>query len=109
MRGVDGGVRWAGSLAFYRTARLFYVLSPFMAQRSALLRLSEIAVRDVVPFARGLIQRTRKVVDDLALRALGPDFEERSAIVRDRYERVGGDPFGFDPGFTKYPAMAGAA
>ncbi len=80
-----------------------------MAQRSALARISDVAVRDMVPFARGLIKKTREVVDDLALRALGPDWGERTAIVRERYDRMGGDPFGFDPEFTKLTAMGGAA
>lgn len=80
-----------------------------MSQRSALLRISDVAARDIVPFARQLVHKTRRVVDDLAARALGPDFEERTALVRERYERQGGDPFGYDPEFSKYPAMMGAA
>lgn len=80
-----------------------------MAQKSALARLSDVAVRDMVPFARGLIRKTRAVVDDLALRTLGPDFGQRTALVRERYDRMGGDPFGFDPDFTKYGAIGGAA
>ncbi|HVU05456.1 MAG TPA: lysophospholipid acyltransferase family protein [Polyangiaceae bacterium] len=80
-----------------------------MRQKSALVRLSDVALNDVMPFARRIVQKTRQVVDDLALRALGPDFEERSARVRSRYDDMGGDPFGLDLDFTKYPAMVGAA
>jgi 1-acyl-sn-glycerol-3-phosphate acyltransferase len=79
-----------------------------MNRQNALARISDVAVNDVFPLARHLIRRTRKVVDDLALRALGPDFEERAARVRARYEAMGGDPFGFDPDFTKYAAMLSA-
>ncbi len=51
------------------------------------------------------MRRTRRVVDELAIRTLGPDFEERAARVRARYEGMGGDPFGLDPEFTKYATM----
>jgi 1-acyl-sn-glycerol-3-phosphate acyltransferase len=79
-----------------------------MNRQTALTRLTDVAVNDVFPLARQVIARTRRVVDDLALRTFGPDFEERCARVRDRYERMGGDPFGFDPDFTKYTSMMAA-
>ncbi|HEX7668306.1 MAG TPA: lysophospholipid acyltransferase family protein [Polyangiaceae bacterium] len=79
-----------------------------MDPRTALVRLSDVAVRDVIPFARRIVRQTRRVVDDIAGRALGPDFEERMARIRARYERMGGDPFGLDPDFTKYTAMVAA-
>ena len=62
-----------------------------MNRQTALTRLTDVAVNDVFPLARQVIARTRRVVDDLALRTFGPDFEERCARVRDRYERMGGD------------------
>jgi len=79
-----------------------------MNRQNALLRLSDVAVKDVFPLARYVVKRTRQVVDDLALRALGPDFEERAARIRARYEAMGGDPFGLDPDFTKYASMVSA-
>lgn len=79
-----------------------------MSQRSTLVRLSDVAVNDVFPLARHLIQRTRRVMDDLAVRALGTDFEERCQRVRERYARLGGDPFGYDPDFSKYMSIIAA-
>jgi 1-acyl-sn-glycerol-3-phosphate acyltransferase len=79
-----------------------------MNRQSALLRLSDVAVNDLVPFAQKLLSKTRRVVDDLAQRTLGADFEERAARVRERYVRMGGDPFGLDPEFAKYMSMLSA-
>ena len=59
-----------------------------MNRQTALTRLADVAVNDVFPLARQVIARTRRVVDDLALRTFGPDFEERCARVRDRYEMM---------------------
>lgn len=80
-----------------------------MDPRTALTRLSDVAAHDVVPLAARLIRRTKRFVDDVALKTLGPDFEQRAARVRERYERMGGDPFGLDPDFTKYMSMMSAA
>jgi 1-acyl-sn-glycerol-3-phosphate acyltransferase len=79
-----------------------------MNRQSALVRLSDVAVNDVLPFARRLARQTRRVVDQLAVRTLGTDFEERYERIRARYEAMGGDPFGLDPAFTKYVAMSAA-
>jgi 1-acyl-sn-glycerol-3-phosphate acyltransferase len=79
-----------------------------MNRQSALVRLSDVAVKDVLPFARRLARQTRRVVDQLAVRTLGPDFGERFERVRARYDAMGGDPFGLDPDFTKYVAMSAA-
>ncbi len=76
-----------------------------MNRQSALVQISDVAARDVFPFARKLWKQTRRVVDELALRSLGPDFEERVERVRARYDKMGGDPFGLDPDFTKYVAV----
>jgi len=76
-----------------------------MNRQSALVQLSDVAARDVFPLARKLWKQTRRVVDELALRSLGPDFEERVERIRARYEQMGGDPFGLDPEFTKYVAI----
>ena len=79
-----------------------------MNPERAMSRLSDVAVNDVFPLARRIFRSTRRVVDDLAGRALGPDFEERSERVRQRYASMGGDPFGLDADFTKYTSMVGA-
>src|SRR5690242_15011954 len=79
-----------------------------MNRQSALVRLSDVAVNDVLPFARRLARQTRRVVDQLAVRALGTDFEERVESARARYAAMGGDPFGLDVEFTKYVAMTAA-
>jgi 1-acyl-sn-glycerol-3-phosphate acyltransferase len=79
-----------------------------MSRQTALTRLSDVAVNEVMPLARRFLRRTRQVADDLAVRALGSDFEERAARVRARYDRMGGDPFGLDPTFTKYVSMGAA-
>lgn len=76
-----------------------------MNRQSALVQISDVAARDVFPFARKLWKQTRRVVDELALRSLGPDFEERVERIRARYDKMGGDPFGLDPDFTKYVAV----
>jgi 1-acyl-sn-glycerol-3-phosphate acyltransferase len=76
-----------------------------MNRQSALVRLSDVAVNDVLPFARRLARQTRRVVDQLAVRTLGTDFEERVEFARARYDAMGGDPFGLDVDFTKYVAM----
>lgn len=74
-------------------------------KQSALVRLSDLAVNDVMPFARGIFSKTRKVVDELAHRTLGTDFEERINTIRERYVAMGGDPFGLDTDYAKYVAM----
>ncbi|MBM4363529.1 MAG: acyltransferase family protein [Deltaproteobacteria bacterium] len=80
-----------------------------MGQRTALLRLAESARHDVAPLARRLVAAARGAVDRLAERTLGADFDDRTGKIRDYYAERGGDPFGFDPVFTRYTAMFGAA
>jgi 1-acyl-sn-glycerol-3-phosphate acyltransferase len=79
-----------------------------MNRQSALVRLSDVAVNDVFPFARRLVKKTRRVVDEIAVRTLGHDFAERVERIRARYDAMGGDPFGLDPDFTKYVAACAA-
>lgn len=79
-----------------------------MDSRSALARLSDVAMHDMVPFARRLVLRTKRAVDDFATRTLGADFEERTRRVREHYDRLGGDPFGLDPDFAKYISIIAA-
>jgi 1-acyl-sn-glycerol-3-phosphate acyltransferase len=47
----------------------------------------------------------RRSADELSLRLLGPDFEDRWQKLRRRYEEMGGDPFGYDIETTKYAAI----
>jgi 1-acyl-sn-glycerol-3-phosphate acyltransferase len=84
--------------------------SVFKPPRStrALARLSDVAVNDFVPLARRFVSGAKAVVDGVANRTLGPDFEERASRLREHYDRLGGDPFGLDPDFTKYTAILGA-
>jgi 1-acyl-sn-glycerol-3-phosphate acyltransferase len=67
-----------------------------------------VAVNDVVPLARRFIGGVKAIADGVAMRTFGPDFEERCARVRERYEQIGGDPFGLDPDFAKYTSMMAA-
>jgi 1-acyl-sn-glycerol-3-phosphate acyltransferase len=53
----------------------------------------------------GLAAGARRVADDLAAATLGRDFEQRAQHIRDHYARMGDDPFGLDPEFTRYGAM----
>src|SRR5215471_4231879 len=91
-----------------RLTALFSAIRGTMNRQSALVRLSDVAVNDVLPFARRLARQTRRVVDELAIRTLGPDFEERVERVRARYDAMGGDPFGLDLDFTKYVSIGAA-
>lgn len=75
-------------------------------QRTALVRLSDVATKDVLPLAGRLLSLGRRSVDRLALRALGSDFDQRAQELRERYEAAGGDPFGLDTDTAKYAVMA---
>lgn len=70
----------------------------------ALARLSDVTSQGL-PLAQRLWQRARQRVDELSLRILGADFEERAAWLRARYEAMGGDPFGLDPETARSAAM----
>ncbi len=76
-----------------------------MDSKAALARLVDVAADDVIPFVQRLAAKTRRSADELALRVLGPDFDERLRFLRQRYERIGGDPFGFDPEGARHAAM----
>jgi 1-acyl-sn-glycerol-3-phosphate acyltransferase len=54
---------------------------------------------------QGLAAGARRVADELTAATLGRDFEQRAQHIRDHYARMGGDPFGLDPEFTRYGAM----
>jgi 1-acyl-sn-glycerol-3-phosphate acyltransferase len=76
-----------------------------VSERTALARLSDVAVDDVLPFAARLWGGARRSLDETVRKLLGPDFEERARIVAGRYSRTGGDPFGFDLEQAKYALM----
>jgi 1-acyl-sn-glycerol-3-phosphate acyltransferase len=55
-------------------------------------------VRDrVAPEVTAAYGFMRRSVDDFAEQVLGGDFEQRVELLRQRYQRPGGDPFGLDP------------
>lgn len=66
-----------------------------MAQKNALARLSDVTETGLLPFVRRVAQRVRRTADDLSLRVLGYDFEQRVDSLRQRY-RGSADPFGVD-------------
>ncbi|HMJ10757.1 MAG TPA: lysophospholipid acyltransferase family protein [Polyangiaceae bacterium] len=76
-----------------------------MDSKTALARIVDVAADDVIPFMQRLAAKTRRSADELALRVLGPDFEERFRILERRYEQMGGDPFGFDVEGSRHAAM----
>jgi len=73
--------------------------------RTALARITDVAANDVLPFAQRFWAGTRRAVDDLGLRFLGPDFEERAQQLQTRYAEAGGDPFGLDMNAAKTALM----
>ncbi len=77
-----------------------------MASESALARITDVAVSDVLPLAQRMWGATRRSLDGLALRTLGPDFDERAKSLAARYAAAGGDPFGLDADTAKYALMA---
>lgn len=73
----------------------------------ALARLSD-AAQGVLPLADRVLAATRRSVDELSLKLLGSDFDERVRTLRKRYEALGGDPFGLEADTAKY-AVIGTA
>lgn len=61
--------------------------------------------RRLLHHVQNLAASARRVADDLAANTLGRDFERRAQYIRDHYARMGDDPFGLDPEFTRYGAM----
>ncbi len=76
-----------------------------MDSRTALARLTDVAANNVIPFAQRLMAGARRSADELALRMLGPNFDDRVQRLKERYTGVGGDPFGLDPDTAKYAVM----
>lgn len=78
-----------------------------MDARTTLARLSDVAEQGV-PLLRRLVGGARRAADELLTRLLGPDFEDRIAMLHERYDALGGDPFGFDPETTRQAAVVSA-
>lgn len=76
-----------------------------MASKTALARITDVAANDVLPLAQRLWAGTRRSLDELGARWLGPDFEERAERLNARYKELGGDPFGLDLHSAKYALM----
>jgi 1-acyl-sn-glycerol-3-phosphate acyltransferase len=55
--------------------------------------------------AKGFAEGARRLADEFAIGTLGRDFEQRAQYIRDHYTRMGDDPFGLDPEFTRVGAM----
>ncbi len=47
----------------------------------------------------------RNAADELKIRLLGRDFEQRVSVLKERYVDMGGDPFGFDVATARNAAM----
>jgi 1-acyl-sn-glycerol-3-phosphate acyltransferase len=58
--------------------------------------------------AQGLAAFAKRKADDIAVTTLGHDFEQRALHIREHYAQQGDDPFGLDPEFAAYGAMATA-
>lgn len=76
-----------------------------MPAKAALARLGDVAAEDVLPLVGRLWSGTRRSLDELAVRLVGPDFEERARLLQARYVDSGGDPFGLDLQTAKYALM----
>lgn len=76
-----------------------------MAAKTALARFTDAASTRGLPLLRRLLHGVERARDEVSLRLLGPDFEERCRVLADRYEQLGGDPFGFDPDAVRSAAL----
>jgi 1-acyl-sn-glycerol-3-phosphate acyltransferase len=76
-----------------------------MPPRTALARLGDVAANGVLLRAQRALGSARRTLDDLTLRMVGDDFDDRVRSVRRRYSGQGGDPFGLDPETAKYAVM----
>lgn len=73
-----------------------------MPPSRALTRLASFATRDALPLARTGVDVVRGTLDDMTIRLLGRDFEERLRRVPMPLSASGVDPFGMDPSWAKY-------
>lgn len=72
-----------------------------MKKPSALALLADVSRRSGLPFVDRMLEVARRRADELRLRVVGRDFDQRVAWLRERYESIGGDPFGLDPDVAK--------
>jgi 1-acyl-sn-glycerol-3-phosphate acyltransferase len=79
-----------------------------MAQKTALARFTEAAAHRGLPLLRRVVEGAQRAADEVSLRILGPDFEERFRALAERYEGLGGDPFGFNPDAVRSAAFLSA-
>jgi 1-acyl-sn-glycerol-3-phosphate acyltransferase len=79
-----------------------------MDPRTALVRLSDAATERGLPFLRRMIGGVQRAAEEVSTRLLGSDFEERFALLAQRYAARGGDPFGFDPVAVRQAALLSA-
>jgi 1-acyl-sn-glycerol-3-phosphate acyltransferase len=79
-----------------------------MSGKTALARFTEAAYGRGLPLLRRVLDGAQRAADEVSLRLLGPDFEQRFRVLADRYEGQGGDPFGFDPEAVRKAALATA-
>lgn len=75
-----------------------------MERRTALVRLADAAER-ALPLGERLLSVARRAKDELRLKLLGSDFEQRARVLEERYSGPGADPFGFDPDTARQAAM----
>ncbi len=75
-----------------------------MEPRNALARLADVA-GNALPLMDRLRLTARHAADELKMRLLGRDFEQRVAILKARDVALGGDPFGFDVTTARNAAM----
>jgi 1-acyl-sn-glycerol-3-phosphate acyltransferase len=68
----------------------------------ALTRLGRLATEDALPLARASTDAVRHGFDELSIRLLGRDFEDRLNRVPMPRGSGGVDPFGLDPSWAKY-------
>ena len=68
----------------------------------ALARITRFATEDALPVARAATAAVQHAFDDLTIRLLGRDFEERLRRVPMPTAAGGVDPFGLDPEWAKY-------
>lgn len=73
-----------------------------MAASRALAKLRQFATRDALPLARIGADAARYALDEVTIRLLGRDFEDRLRRVRVPISENGVDPFGLDPEWAKY-------
>jgi 1-acyl-sn-glycerol-3-phosphate acyltransferase len=79
-----------------------------MKTSRALARVTQLATKEALPFARASSNALKSALDNFTLRFLGHDFEARLRRVSARNHDGATDPFGLDPDWAKY-AMGVAA